>query len=89
MIATASIAANCASMLGGVVVFGDPIGSGLFEGIARGAAFAAVIAAAALMQAPVRALARPRLSGAPSAVRRSVAASIRSGVAERPAQTAG
>ena len=53
VIATASIAANCASMLGGVVVFGDPIGSGLFEGIARGAAFAAVIAAAALMQGAV------------------------------------
>ena len=34
---------------GGVVVFGDPIGSGVFEGLARGLAFAAVIAAAAVM----------------------------------------
>lgn len=50
VIATASVAANCASILGGVVVFGDPIGSGAFEGIARAAAFAAVIAAATLMR---------------------------------------
>jgi hypothetical protein len=49
VIATASVASNCAAILGGVVVFGDPIGSGLLEGLARGAAFAAVIAAAALM----------------------------------------
>lgn len=49
VIATASVAANCAAILGGVVVFGDPIGSGLLEGMARGLAFAAVIAAAALM----------------------------------------
>ena len=49
VIATASIATNCASILGGVLVFGDPIGSGLVDGIARGAAFAAVIAAAVLV----------------------------------------
>jgi hypothetical protein len=49
VIATASVSSNCAAILGGVVVFGDPIGSGLVEGLARGAAFAAVIAAAALM----------------------------------------
>ena len=49
VIATASVAANCAAILGGVVVFGDPIGSGVVEGLLRGLAFAAVIAAAALM----------------------------------------
>ena len=49
VIATASVASNCAAILGGVVVFGDPIGSGMVEGLARGVAFAAVIAAAALM----------------------------------------
>jgi hypothetical protein len=49
VIATASVASNCAAILGGVIVFGDPIGSGLVEGLARGVAFAAVIAAAALM----------------------------------------
>jgi hypothetical protein len=52
VIATASVASNCAAILGGVIVFGDPIGSGVFEGLARGAAFAAVIAAAALMPRP-------------------------------------
>jgi drug/metabolite transporter (DMT)-like permease len=49
VIATASVSSNCAAILGGVIVFGDPIGSGLVEGLARGVAFAAVIAAAALM----------------------------------------
>jgi hypothetical protein len=52
VIATASVASNCAAILGGVIVFGDPIGSGLVEGLARGAAFVAVIAAAALMPTP-------------------------------------
>ncbi len=52
VIATASVASNCAAILGGVIVFGDPIGSGLAEGLARGLAFVAVIAAAALMPAP-------------------------------------
>ncbi len=54
VIATASAAANCAAILGGVIVFGDPIGSGALEGIARGLAFAAVIAAAALMPGPTQ-----------------------------------
>ena len=53
VIATASVASNCAAIMGGVVVFGDPLGSGTVEGIARGLAFAAVIAAAALMPAHV------------------------------------
>jgi len=52
VIATASVATNCGAIIGGVIVFGDPIGSGLVEGIARCTAFAAVIAAAALMPAP-------------------------------------
>jgi len=52
VIATASVASNCSAILGGVVVFGDPIGSGVVEGLARGLAFAAVIAAAALLPAP-------------------------------------
>lgn len=49
VIATASVATNCGAIVGGVVVFGDPIGSGFAESAARCAAFAAVIAAAALM----------------------------------------
>jgi multidrug transporter EmrE-like cation transporter len=52
VIATASVASNCAAILGGVVVFGDPIGSGALDGLARGLAFVAVIAAAALLPAP-------------------------------------
>jgi hypothetical protein len=52
VIATASVASNCAAILGGVVVFGDPIGSGLIEGLARAVAFGAVIAAAVLMPGP-------------------------------------
>jgi multidrug transporter EmrE-like cation transporter len=52
VIATASASSNCAAILGGVVVFGDPIGSGAFEGLLRALAFAAVIGAAALMPGP-------------------------------------
>jgi hypothetical protein len=52
VIATASVASNCAAILGGVVVFGDPIGSDVLEGFARGLAFAAVIGAAALLPQP-------------------------------------
>lgn len=54
VIATASASSNCAAILGGVIVFGDPIGSGLVEGLARGLAFAAVIGAAALMPGPAQ-----------------------------------
>jgi multidrug transporter EmrE-like cation transporter len=54
VIATASVGANCSAILGGVIVFGDPIGSDVIEGIARGLAFIAVIAAAALMPTPHR-----------------------------------
>jgi hypothetical protein len=54
VIATASVASNCSAILGGVVVFGDPIGSDLVEGMLRALAFAAVIAAAVLMPAQAR-----------------------------------
>jgi drug/metabolite transporter (DMT)-like permease len=52
VITLSSIAANCSAILGGVLVFGDPLGNGTFEIMARSLAFAAVIAAAALMPAP-------------------------------------
>lgn len=55
VIALSSIAANVVAILGGVLVFGDPMGSGAVEVVARSLAFAAVIAAAALMPGPVRA----------------------------------
>ena len=53
-----SVATTCATVLGGIVVFGDPIGGDVLEGLARGAAFAMVIAAAALVPAPGQTAAR-------------------------------
>jgi hypothetical protein len=47
-----SVAANAAAILGGVIVFADPVGSDALGVIARSAAFAAVIMAAALIPAP-------------------------------------
>jgi len=55
VIALSSIAANVTAILGGIFVFGDPMGSGAVEVVARSLAFAAVIAAAAFMPGPVRA----------------------------------
>jgi hypothetical protein len=55
VIALSSIAANTTAILGGILVFGDPMGSGAVEVVVRSLAFAAVIAAAALMPGPVRA----------------------------------
>lgn len=55
VIALSSISANVAAVLGGVIVFGDPIGDD-FVGISlRAIAFISVIAAAALIPGPVRA----------------------------------
>lgn len=52
VIALSSIAANAAAIVGGVLVFGDPVGADALGIVARSAAFAAVIAAAALLPAP-------------------------------------
>ena len=52
VIAMSSIAANVAAIAGGVLVFGDPVGSDALGVVVRSAAFAAVIAAAALLPAP-------------------------------------
>jgi hypothetical protein len=54
VITLTSIAANCSAILGGVLVFGDPLGSGTLDIIVRALAFAALIGAAALMPAPMR-----------------------------------
>jgi drug/metabolite transporter (DMT)-like permease len=57
----ASVSSNVAAIAGGVLVFGDPLGSDALGIAARGAAFAAVIAAAALMPlASQRPMAAPR-----------------------------
>jgi hypothetical protein len=55
VITLTSVAANCSAVLGGVLVFGDPVGSTPLDIAARAGAFALVIAAAALMPAPLRA----------------------------------
>jgi hypothetical protein len=55
VVTVTSVATTCATVLGGIVVFGDPVGGDVLEGLARGGAFAMVIAAAVLMPAPLRA----------------------------------
>jgi len=52
VIALSSIAANVAAIMGGVLVFGDPVGADALGIVVRSLAFCAVIAAAALMPAP-------------------------------------
>jgi hypothetical protein len=54
VIALTAVAANCVSVVGGILVFGDPVGSDPLAIVARCVAFAAVIAAAALTPAPLR-----------------------------------
>jgi hypothetical protein len=55
VIALTSVAANLAAIIGGILVFHDPIGSGTLATTARFFAFCLVIAGAALMPAPLRA----------------------------------
>ena len=55
VIALSSVAANCAAILGGILVFGDPVGEDPLGIVLRSAAFASVIVAAALMPGPLRA----------------------------------
>jgi hypothetical protein len=55
VIALTSVAANLSAILGGIIVFHEPIGSGALAITARFIAFCLVIAGAALMPAPMRA----------------------------------
>jgi drug/metabolite transporter (DMT)-like permease len=55
VIALTSVAANLAAIVGGILVFHEPIGSGALATTARFLAFCLVIAGAALMPAPMRA----------------------------------
>jgi drug/metabolite transporter (DMT)-like permease len=55
VIALTSVAANLAAIIGGILVFHDPIGTGALAITARFLAFCLVIAGAALMPAPMRA----------------------------------
>jgi hypothetical protein len=54
VIAITSVAANLAAIIGGILVFHDPIGSGAPAIAARLIAFCLVIVGAALMPAPTR-----------------------------------
>ena len=55
VIAITSVAANLSAIIGGVLVFGEPIGSGAVGIISRLLAFCLVIVGAALVPAPLRA----------------------------------
>jgi hypothetical protein len=55
VIALTSVAANLIAILGGILVFRDPIGAGTMEIIGRMLAFCLVVAGTALIPAPVRA----------------------------------
>jgi drug/metabolite transporter (DMT)-like permease len=55
VIAVTAIAGNASAIPAGIVVFGDPVGSRVFEIAVRMVAFLVVIGAAALIPAPVRA----------------------------------
>jgi hypothetical protein len=55
VIAATSIAGNATSILAGVVVFGDPIGSDPLIATLRIAAFGLIVVAAALIPGPMRA----------------------------------
>jgi drug/metabolite transporter (DMT)-like permease len=55
VIALTSVAANLAAVIGGVLVFHEPIGSGALAIAGRFIAFCLVIAGAALMPGPIRA----------------------------------
>lgn len=59
VIALTSIAANLTAIVGGILVFRDPIGNGAVEITGRLIAFCLVVAGAALMPAPVRVAGQP------------------------------
>jgi hypothetical protein len=71
VIALTSVAANLTAIVGGILVFRDPIGTGALEITGRMLAFCLVVAGAALIPAPVRATdASPGASGEPRTVAR-------------------
>jgi drug/metabolite transporter (DMT)-like permease len=55
VIALTSVAANLTAIVGGILVFRDPVGTGALEITGRMLAFCLVVAGAALIPAPVRA----------------------------------
>jgi drug/metabolite transporter (DMT)-like permease len=67
VIALTSVAANLIAIVGGILVFRDPVGAGALEITGRMLAFCLVVGGAALIPAPVRATQRPSESGEPGA----------------------
>jgi len=65
VIALTSVAANLIAIVGGILVFRDPIGAGPVEITGRMVAFCLVIVGAALMPAPMRATSRATRAAAP------------------------
>ena len=59
VIALTSVAANLVALVGGILVFRDPVGTGALEITGRMLAFGLVVAGAALIPAPVRATRPP------------------------------
>jgi drug/metabolite transporter (DMT)-like permease len=59
VIALTSVAANLIAIVGGILVFRDPVGAGALEITGRMLAFGLVVAGAALIPAPVRATRPP------------------------------
>jgi drug/metabolite transporter (DMT)-like permease len=57
-IAITTVSANVSAILGGILVFGDPLGEDAYAIVARACAFTLVIVAAALTPAPLRAASR-------------------------------
>jgi drug/metabolite transporter (DMT)-like permease len=57
-IAITTVSANVSAILGGILVFGDPLGEDAFAIVARACAFGLVIVAAGLTPAPMRAASR-------------------------------
>jgi hypothetical protein len=55
VIALTSVAANLIAILGGILIFRDPVGTGALEITGRMLAFCLVVGGAALIPAPVRA----------------------------------
>jgi hypothetical protein len=55
VITATSVAANLATIVGGIVVYGESLGDGTLERILRAAAFGLVVAGAALVPGPTRA----------------------------------
>jgi hypothetical protein len=66
VIASTSVAANLAAIIGGIFVFRDPIGIGAPAIVGRVIAFCPVIAGAAFVPAPMRTHGAPGASGGSS-----------------------